>query len=243
MKVEVWLDIIFTPRQVLPLLPFSFSDLWHGCCYSVAKSCLTLWDSIDSSMPGFLSFTISRSLLKLMSIESMMPSNHLILCDVEWPAKKKNEYLLTFWALSFLLILYGLDQDLLFMLPKSCLSVYRWWTGIWRQLWRRKEWLYFFGRQRGSTSRTVLLSLENSIVYRVSCSVLSDFVTPWTITCQDPLSMGILQAQISEWVTISSSRGSSQPRNRTRVSCLVGGLFTIWATREALENGKGWIVR
>ena len=27
-----------------------------------------------------LSFTISQSLLKLMSIESMMPSNHLILC-------------------------------------------------------------------------------------------------------------------------------------------------------------------
>ena len=31
-------------------------------------------------MPGFLSFTISWSLLKLMSTESMMPSNHLILC-------------------------------------------------------------------------------------------------------------------------------------------------------------------
>ena len=31
-------------------------------------------------MPGFLCFTISRSLLKLMSIESMMPSNHHILC-------------------------------------------------------------------------------------------------------------------------------------------------------------------
>ena len=29
---------------------------------------------------AFLSFTISRSLLKLMSIESVMPSNHLILC-------------------------------------------------------------------------------------------------------------------------------------------------------------------
>ena len=31
-------------------------------------------------MPGLPSFNISRSLLKLMSIESMMPSNHLILC-------------------------------------------------------------------------------------------------------------------------------------------------------------------
>ena len=32
------------------------------------------------STPGFLSFTISQSLLKLMSIESLIPSNHLILC-------------------------------------------------------------------------------------------------------------------------------------------------------------------
>ena len=32
------------------------------------------------SLPGFPSFTISWSLLKLMSIESVMPSNHLILC-------------------------------------------------------------------------------------------------------------------------------------------------------------------
>ena len=31
-------------------------------------------------MPGLLSITNSRSLLKLMSIESVMPSNHLILC-------------------------------------------------------------------------------------------------------------------------------------------------------------------
>ena len=34
----------------------------------------------DCSMPGFLSFIISQNLLRLMSIESMMPSNQLILC-------------------------------------------------------------------------------------------------------------------------------------------------------------------
>ena len=32
---------------------------------------------------------------------------------------------------------------------------------------------------------------------------------------------GILQARILEWVVMSSSRGSSRPRNRTRVSCLL----------------------
>ena len=47
------------------------------CCCSVALSCPTLCNPMDCSMPGF---TISQSLLKLMSIESVIPSNHLILC-------------------------------------------------------------------------------------------------------------------------------------------------------------------
>ena len=36
---------------------------------------------------------------------------------------------------------------------------------------------------------------------------------------------GILQARMLEWVAISFSRGSSQPRNRTRMSCIAGGLL------------------
>ena len=47
---------------------------------------------------------------------------------------------------------------------------------------------------------------------------------------------GILQARILEWVTISFSRGSSQPRDRTQVSCIGGRRFNLWATREA-EGG------
>ena len=41
---------------------------------------LRLCDLTDGSMPDFLSFTISGSLLKLMSTESVMPFNHLVLC-------------------------------------------------------------------------------------------------------------------------------------------------------------------
>ena len=47
------------------------------CCCSVAQSCLTVCDPMDYSMPGF---PIFQSLFKLMSIESVMPSSHLILC-------------------------------------------------------------------------------------------------------------------------------------------------------------------
>ena len=47
---------------------------------SVAQSCPTLCNPMDCSMPGFPVHHHSLSLLKLMSIESVMPSNHLILC-------------------------------------------------------------------------------------------------------------------------------------------------------------------
>ena len=46
-------------------------------------------------------------------------------------------------------------------------------------------------------------------MYVLSCSVMSDPATPWTIASQSPLSMEILQERILEWFTISSSRESS----------------------------------
>ena len=45
---------------------------------------------------------------------------------------------------------------------------------------------------------------------------------------------GIFQAWILEWVAISFSRWSSQPRDRTQVSRTADRRLTIWATREAL---------
>ena len=47
---------------------------------SVTQSCLTLCNPMDCRTPGSLSITNSRSLLKLMSINLVMPSSHLILC-------------------------------------------------------------------------------------------------------------------------------------------------------------------
>ena len=43
---------------------------------------------------------------------------------------------------------------------------------------------------------------------------------------------GILQARILKWVAFPLSRGSSQHRDRTQVSCIAGGFFTNWAIRE-----------
>ena len=47
---------------------------------------------------------------------------------------------------------------------------------------------------------------------------------------------GIFQARILEWVAISFSRRSSQPWDRTWVSCIVGRHFNVWATKEALKS-------
>ena len=49
----------------------------------------------------------------------------------------------------------------------------------------------------------------------------------------------ILEAKILEWVAFPSSKGSSQPRDRTQVSHIAGRFFTNWATREAQEYWSG----
>ena len=47
---------------------------------------------------------------------------------------------------------------------------------------------------------------------------------------------GSLQTRIPEWVAFPFSRQSSWPKDRTQVSCIVGRLFIIWATREAPDK-------
>ena len=83
--------------------------------------------------------------------------------------------------------------------------------------------------------------------------LLSHFtVTLWTVACQCPLSIGFSQTRILEWVAMPSSRGSSQPRSQTCISCdssIAGGFFATepeytrkhirivsWPTRFLLKN-------
>ena len=66
------------------------------------------------------------------------------------------------------------------------------------------------------------------------------FVTQSCLTLCDPMDCspagssvhGILQARILEWVAMPSTRGSSQPRDRTLVSRTAGKFFTAWASRD-----------
>ena len=53
-----------------------------------------------------------------------------------------------------------------------------------------------------------------------SCPILCDAMD------LAPLTMGILQARILEWVAVPFSRASSQSRDPTQVSCIAGSFFT-----------------
>ena len=64
------------------------------------------------------------------------------------------------------------------------------------------------------------------------------FVTPVDCSPLGSSVHGISQARVLECVAISFSRRSSQPRDRTRVSCIAGRFFTDWATKEAPLYGE-----
>ena len=72
------------------------------------------------------------------------------------------------------------------------------------------------------------------VLAALSCLTLCD-----PMNCCSPGSSvhGILQPRILEWVAFPFSRGYSQPRDRTQVSCIAGRHFNLWATRES--NGIG----
>ena len=87
--------------------------------------------------------------------------------------------------------------------------------------------------------KTEMLASESHVVVCVlvtqSCLTLYN-----PVDCSLPGSSvhGIFQARILEWVAISYSRGSFQPRDRTWVSCIASRFCKVWATREAWYYGK-----
>ena len=58
---------------------------------------------------------------------------------------------------------------------------------------------------------------------------MSNSLQPLNWSLQGSYVHGIFPVRILEWVAISSSRGSSRPRNRTQISCIAGRFFTNWA--------------
>ena len=83
------------------------------------------------------------------------------------------------------------------------------------------------------------LSLMSDVhAWVLSRSVVSDSGNPMDCSPQDSSVHGIPQARILKWVTMLSSRGSSQPRGRIHVSCIGRWVLDQWATWEAREWHK-----
>ena len=81
------------------------------------------------------------------------------------------------------------------------------------------------------TLRTIIISKLKALVTQL-CLTLCD-----PVNCSSPSSVhGILQARILEWVAIPFSRGSSQLRDQTWVSCIVSRYFTTRASRGVLTE-------
>ena len=87
--------------------------------------------------------------------------------------------------------------------------------------WRSQSWMSLWRPTRPPESEVAQ-----------SCPTLCD-----PMDCSPPGSSvhGIHQARILEWIAISFSRGSSQPRDRTQVSHIVGRCFNLWASRKTLR--------
>ena len=81
----------------------------------------------------------------------------------------------------------------------------------------------------------VLKKLKIELLWKwKSLSHVRLLATPWTIYTV----YGILQARTLEWVAFPFSRGSSQLRDWTQVSCIVGRFFTSWDIREAIGSNS-----
>ena len=61
----------------------------------------------------------------------------------------------------------------------------------------------------------------------VTHSVMSSSLQPYGLCSTGSSIHGIIQARIQEWVATPFSRGSYQPKDQTRVSCVAGGFFAM----------------
>ena len=103
--------------------------------------------------------------------------------------------------------------------------------------WTRDSWLQFL---ENNSVKNILFRFCAS--WRTCNTLVLMLSHVWLFTTlrigarQAPLSMGILQARILEWVFISFSRGSSWPRDPTHASYFKRWVLYQWATREACKS-------
>ena len=144
---------------------------------------------------------------------------------------------LTSWALSLLISLILLFPNTpifppYFLAHFNCSLLVKEMESFDHTCWKRRE-IKVISHQ---TDPLFLIWVRITLRHSVSCSVVSSSLRPHGSSVY-----GILQARILEWVDIPFSRGSSQQRDQTQVSCIAGGFFAIWAqgstqTKESWRN-------
>ena len=155
-------------------------------------------------------------------------------CDQEWKIRWER------WPCPFqgeagacMVIFFGgwgdCDSERLIFLPAD---FKRWWRFC--LACRLLPRLVYLSALIGFNFVLVLLFLSSYSFFLLKVKVK---VAQSSLTLCNPMDYtvhGILQARILDWVAFHFSRGSSQPRDQTQVSCIAGGFFTSWTTREAL---------
>ena len=89
----------------------------------------------------------------------------------------------------------------------------------------------------GTEHSEILTLMLEGLCSALSHSVMSNSLRPHGL---QPTRLLCPWGFFMEWVAKPSSRGSSQPRDRTQVSCIADTFFTNWATRQAQEYWSGW---
>ena len=104
------------------------------------------------------------------------------------------------------------------------------------------EFRFRFLRVRNSLKvhRSYLIPCVCARAHTRTCSVVSDSLGPYGLQPTRLLCPWNFPRRILEWGAMSSSRGSSQPRDWTRVSCIGRWIFHHWATGEAIWYPFPW---
>ena len=121
--------------------------------------------------------------------------------------------------------------------------LYKLWRNAYYHLWLffpdpllKEISLYSWSLHRAEISRPLNKELSSFWWWWFSCWVKSDFYDPMDYSPPGSSIHGISQARILEWVAISLTRGSSQPRDWTHVSCNGRWILYWWASRDAFLN-------
>ena len=86
------------------------------------------------------------------------------------------------------------------------------------------KWVNTYEVLRTLSNKCSKYSIKMKVLVAQSCVTLCN---PMDYSLPGSSAHGILQVRLLEWVVIPSSRGSSQPKHQTPVSCIVGRFFAI----------------